>query len=131
MALKFAAFLACLAVMVAVVLAHDGHDHHAPAPAPAPSAAFGSSPSAVVGFLALMVSFVGVIAKRIWDQIFRPLKFQVLLISILYMGVCYFLAWFFFRGFFLCISFRRWCYYDMNFWSWSNFSLLTISIKNN
>lgn len=65
MALKFAAFLACLAVMVAVVLAHDGHDHHAPAPAPAPSAAFGSSPSAVVGFLALMVSFVGVIAKRI------------------------------------------------------------------
>ncbi|KAL9149489.1 hypothetical protein ABFS82_12G112600 [Erythranthe guttata] len=72
MAIRFTAVLACLAVMVAVVLAHDHSNmapapSHSPAPAPAPahSAAFGSSPSAVVGLLALAVSFIGAIGKRI------------------------------------------------------------------
>ncbi|KAL9166192.1 hypothetical protein ABFS82_05G013500 [Erythranthe guttata] len=35
------------------------------APAPPPSAAFGYSPSAVVGFIALVVPFLGEIVKRI------------------------------------------------------------------
>ncbi|PIN24938.1 hypothetical protein CDL12_02326 [Handroanthus impetiginosus] len=73
MAFRFITYLACIVFLAAVVAAHEGHDHHnmAPAPAPSPgsppppSGAFSSYPSAVVGFLALVVSFFGVIGKRI------------------------------------------------------------------
>ncbi|KAG8366210.1 hypothetical protein BUALT_Bualt17G0052800 [Buddleja alternifolia] len=71
MALRFVTFLACLVVIVAVVVAHDGHDHShmapgpMPMPPPPPSNAGGFSPSAVVGFFALLVSFFGAIGKRI------------------------------------------------------------------
>ncbi|KAI3452772.1 hypothetical protein Pfo_009435 [Paulownia fortunei] len=71
MAFRFIAYLACIVFLASVVAAHEGHDHNhmAPAPSPAtpppPSGALSSSPSAVVGFLALVVSFLGVIGKRI------------------------------------------------------------------
>ncbi|KAL8052568.1 hypothetical protein ABFX02_05G013600 [Erythranthe guttata] len=75
---RFITFLACIVFLAAVVVAHEGHDHHAPAPSPKgphsmppatpPKASAGflcSSPSAVVGLTALVVSFFGQMAKMI------------------------------------------------------------------
>ncbi|KAL7110264.1 hypothetical protein ACP275_05G013800 [Erythranthe tilingii] len=74
---RFITFLACIVFLAAVVVAHDHHDM-APGPAPMgphsmppatppkPSAGFlCSSPSAVVGLTALVVSFFGQMAKMI------------------------------------------------------------------
>ncbi|KAL0372408.1 UNVERIFIED_CONTAM: hypothetical protein Scaly_0922400 [Sesamum calycinum] len=71
MAFRFIAYLACIVFLAAVVAAHEGHDHQnmapslSPAPPPQPSGALSSSPSVVVGFLALLVSFFAVIGKRL------------------------------------------------------------------
>ncbi|KAL3644531.1 hypothetical protein CASFOL_009711 [Castilleja foliolosa] len=72
MAFRFIAFLACIVILASFVAAHEGHDHHHMAPGPAPitsrpppSAALDSSPSLVVGILAMAVTFLGVIGKWI------------------------------------------------------------------
>uniref|UniRef100_A0A3Q7G9J8 Transmembrane protein n=1 Tax=Solanum lycopersicum TaxID=4081 RepID=A0A3Q7G9J8_SOLLC len=61
-------FIACVVFLASVVIAHEGHDHHAPAPAPSPSQSSGaiitSLPSMVVGFFSLVISFL-VIKERV------------------------------------------------------------------
>ncbi|CAA2969938.1 Hypothetical predicted protein [Olea europaea subsp. europaea] len=72
MAFQFsaAAFAACIAIVMVALDAHEGHDHShmAPSSPPMSSANWGalsSFPSAVVGFLALVVSFIGVFGTRV------------------------------------------------------------------
>ncbi|TMW97677.1 hypothetical protein EJD97_005154 [Solanum chilense] len=59
-------FVACIVFLASVVIAHEGHDHHAPAPAPSESsgAIITSLPSMVAGFFGLVISFL-VIKERV------------------------------------------------------------------
>ncbi|KAH6763190.1 hypothetical protein C2S52_020623 [Perilla frutescens var. hirtella] len=75
MAFRLIACLVWFVVLASVAAAHEGHDHQMGpgmppmtmdmSPPSPNAAAFSSSPSAVVGFLAMIVSFMAVIGRRV------------------------------------------------------------------
>lgn len=149
MAFKFTIpFLACILLLVSVVSAHEGHDHmegmapmamNAPPPPPPSAAVLGSSPSVVVGLIAVAVSFFAVIGKRIWNSFINSIfLFLICFVSryflFLFIGVLCVFLWLYFRSPIWWCRIKSddyICYFDINLWVRSHLQNLQIRMFNN